>query len=214
MNLIIFFNGWGMDDSILEKKENNKTPYSNFHILYVNYPYNLEITEEFISGFKSVYFVGWSFGVYYLNKYISKNLNFKRFKAFGINGTPEILGKYGISEKMMRLTMDSLSDESLVKFYNNMGAIKDIVPKKNINSLKLEIKDLIDNYTLYPNFIDFFIIGDNDRIVSSKSQKKYSLDSNTEFALLEAGHMPFEDEETLIDVILKFSSDINKNNYL
>ena len=38
MNIIIFFNGWGMDEKILEKLENK----INYEILNVSFPYKID----------------------------------------------------------------------------------------------------------------------------------------------------------------------------
>ena len=98
MSKIYFFNGWGMDKNILKPVKNS----TEYDIEVINFPYDVDKS----SIDKDDIFIGYSFGVYYLNKFLSENKDLKYKKAIGINGLPQTIGKFGINEKMFNITLD------------------------------------------------------------------------------------------------------------
>ena len=96
MNLILFFNGWGMDKNCISEI---KIPI-NFCLQVVNFPYDYDVKN--LKKYEKVYFTGWSFGAWYLSKFIIEN-EIKSQNVIGINGHGEIIGEYGIKEKMIAL---------------------------------------------------------------------------------------------------------------
>ena len=90
MNGIIFFNGWGMDEKIVSHL---KIP-QNFEFVCINFPYRLD--TGILQKYKSLYFIGWSFGVFYMADFISKNYKFLKDKinyTAVINGIPYLMQK-------------------------------------------------------------------------------------------------------------------------
>lgn len=75
MRLILFFNGWGMDSSVVEKVELPK----DTEIKVINFPYKLDNLEEYFTKYEDVFLVGWSFGSYYLTKWVLVNRGIKNF---------------------------------------------------------------------------------------------------------------------------------------
>ena len=67
MKLILFFNGWGMDENIISHLE---IPI-NYTLKVINFPYNFD--NAILSQYDDIIFIGWSFGSYYLTKYIIEN---------------------------------------------------------------------------------------------------------------------------------------------
>lgn len=208
MKLIVFFNGWGMDKSILpkenvqlEEKEMNlgrEIVEENWEIIYVNYPY--EFPFEKLRDIEELVFIGWSFGVYYCNKFLGKNPEFQKYLSIAINGTPEMIGEYGISEKIMSYTLENLSEESLKKFYLNMGCTPEYLEnsaKKNVDSLGKELEYFMKNYTVEKNFMKRAIISQKDRIVSSKNQKRYYDSKRVQIEEIYGGHFVFGENRTL-----------------
>ena len=54
-------------------------------------------------------------------------------KIVAINGNGEIIGKFGIIPKIFEFTLSTLTPDSLLKFYKNMGIKDDFkVPKKSL----------------------------------------------------------------------------------
>ena len=69
MAKIYFFNGWGMDKNLLKPVKNS----TEYNIEVVNFSYDID--KNFI-GMNDI-FMGYSFGVYYLNKFLSENKDLK-----------------------------------------------------------------------------------------------------------------------------------------
>ena len=80
--LILFFNGWGMNSSIVEHLEK-----SEFDIICLsNYNDKLNFDLNLLDSYKEIYLVAWSMGVWAAAESLKKHhINFK--KAIAINGT-------------------------------------------------------------------------------------------------------------------------------
>ena len=83
MNLILFFNGWGMDERVIEYVAIPK----NYKLEVIKFPY--EVNTEF-EKYNEIILIGWSFGCYYLTKWLTLNremLNMSKVKKIvAING--------------------------------------------------------------------------------------------------------------------------------
>lgn len=186
MNLMLFFNGWGMDESIFK----NFPPVDNLNVIVISYPY--EIPKLDFDTYNHIYIVGWSFGVYYASKFL-KTKQLKSYTAIAINGTPEIIGTNGITEKIFNLTLNNLDLENLYKFYSNMEVPNNfIAPNININILKNSLQELKDDYHLLDNPFQIAIIGIRDKIIPTSRQVKYFTSKHVHIKSIECGHYPFE----------------------
>lgn len=184
MKLILFFNGWGMDRGVVEKTELPE----GYEIEIINYPY---IVKNNLEKYDDIILIGWSFGCYYLTKYLFSTG--KKFdKIIGINGNGEILGKYGISPKIFEYTINTLTSESLIKFYKNMEIDENFsYPQKSFENIKDELENFKKIYEPLENIFTKIIIGKNDKIVPSSRQKRYCVDKNINYEEIECGHYPF-----------------------
>lgn len=186
MNLIIFFNGWGMDSTIFS----DFTHLNGYEVKIINFPYNVDIEY---SKYNKIYFVGWSFGCYYLTKFLIENRDIRKDLVIAINGHGETIGKNGINKKMFDLTLDTLNEENLLKFYENMEITEKFKsPKKNIKFIKFELEEFKKNYIPLKNIFDRAFLGKKDKIIPFSKMKNYFFTENVEVELLECGHYPFE----------------------
>lgn len=186
MNLIVFFNGWGMDSTIFS---DFPVP-PNYNVKIVNFPYNVEFDY---SKYDKIYFVGWSFGCYYLTKFLIDNSEIRRDLVIAINGHGETIGKNGINSKMFNLTLDTLNEENLLKFYENMEITEKFKsPRKSMELIKLELEEFKRNYIPLKNVFNRALLGKRDKIIPFSKMKNYFLTENVEMELLECGHYPFE----------------------
>lgn len=184
MNLIVFFNGWGMGEEIVK---NIKIP-KEYKFINLSYPYSFN--KEILKEYEEINFIGWSFGVYYLSKFLSKNRGVRSNKIISINGTPEIIGKNGIPENIFYSTLKNMNKENLEKFYKNSGLI--VEEKKELSSLIEELKTLKDKYKSQKNFISIAILGKKDRIIPYRNQKRYYEKTNTKIIEIPIEHNPFK----------------------
>ena len=173
-----------MDKNLLKPVKNS----TEYDIEVIDFPYNIDKNSIDMNDI----FIGYSFGVYYLNKFLSENRDLKYKKAIGINGLPETIGKFGINEKMFNITLNTLNEENLEKFLINMD-IDDSFCKSNksFDEIKNELQFFKDNYKIIDNHIDFYYIGKNDRIIPANRLEKYCQNHNLAYKLLECGHYPF-----------------------
>jgi len=185
MKLMLFFNGWGMDENIVSHLE---IPI-NYTLKVINFPYNFDNT--ILSQYDDIIFIGWSFGSYYLTKYVIEN-NIKSNKIISLNGTPETIGKNGISEGVFKLTLDTLTPDTLQKFYENMGIDNTFSQvKKNFKDIKNELQYFKDNYVPLKNIFTHAFIGKKDKIIPASRQKKYFETNKVIITELLCGHHPF-----------------------
>ena len=185
MKLILFFNGWGMDENIISHLE---IPI-NYTLKVINFPYNFD--NAILSQYDDIIFIGWSFGSYFLTKYIIEN-NIKSNKIISLNGTPETIGKNGISEGVFKLTLDTLTPDTLQKFYENMGIDNTFSQaKKNFKDIKNELKYFKDNYIPLKNIFTHAFIGKKDKIIPASRQKKYFEANKVIITELICGHYLF-----------------------
>lgn len=185
MNLIVFFNGWGMGEEIISKIKISR----EYKLINLSFPYDFD--KSILKDYNEIIFIGWSFGVYYLSKFLSEN-EIKSEKVISINGTPEIIGKNGIKEKIFDITLKNMNEENLKKFYENIGFISDDIHKKNIKSLVEELKFLKDFYIPQENFISKAIIGKFDKTIPYKNQKRYYEEKGTKIIEIDTSHYPFD----------------------
>ena len=195
MNLILFFNGWGIDRSCVSEI---KIPI-NFCLQVVNFPYDYDVKN--LEKYEKVYFAGWSFGAWYLSKFIIEN-EIKSQNVIGINGHGEIIGKYGIKEKMIDFTIKNLTEKSILKFYKNMGMTDEPkISQGKIFSIKNELIYFRKNYVPSKNVFQKIIIGKKDKIIPFKNQKKYCCENNIKCIEKDFYHFPFENIKDWNEII-------------
>lgn len=184
MNLILFFNGWGMDERIFKDFPNLK----NFQINIINYPYNVPLLN--FEKHDKIYVIGWSFGVYYASLFL-KNFPYD-YIGISINGTPETIGSNGITPKIFDLTLNTLNKENLLKFYENMEVKAPFLNMdKSIEELKESLLHLKNNYVPQENYFHFSYIGERDKIIPASRQNKYYKNKNIPIFNISCGHYPF-----------------------
>lgn len=194
MSKIYFFNGWAMDENLLSSLKNS----TEYEIKVINFPYNIDKT----SIDKEDIFIAYSFGVYYLNKFLSENQDLVYEKTIAINGLPETIGKFGINEKMFNMTLETLNQENLEKFLLNMDIDESFGRSdKTLEEAKYELQYFKDNYKAIPNYINFYYIGKNDRIIPANKVEKYCQNNNIAYELIACGHYPFSYFTDFKDII-------------
>ena len=175
--LIIFFNGWGMDESIVKHLE-----FGCYDVIMF-YDYNdLNIDLNIISGYDTKYLTAWSMGVMIASKF-----NIEYASKTAINGTLKpIDDKYGIPPKIYDLTIKRLD---VNKFMKQMFEQDENIPEINRN-YENQRKEL-EAIKTYSANLDFkynkVIISSNDKIIPTSAQVRFwNITPN-----IEAGHCPF-----------------------
>ena len=180
--LIVFFNGWGMDESIVK----HLNPRNNDILMF--YDYNSLITDfdfNMLDKYSQKYLISWSMGVM-----IATLFDIKYDKKIAINGTLKpISNDYGIPERIYELTLKGLSEEGVKKFLNNMFFEPHTEPevKRSFENQKGELEALKTYKSNYNFKYDKVIISKHDKIIPAKNQQAFwGISPN-----IESGHAPF-----------------------
>lgn len=179
--LIVFFNGWGMDGSVVSHLD-----CTNYDVLMF-YDYNtLDADFDFriLDNYEKRYLIAWSMGVMTATLFDIK-YNF----SVAVNGTLKpIDNKFGIPERIYDLTIKGFSPKGAEKFIKNMFD-KEVVlsVKRDFENQKSELIAL-KTYSANSDFkYSKVLISDNDKIIPTKNQCAYwNTNSN-----ISSGHCPF-----------------------
>ena len=178
--VIIFFNGWGMDESVVK----HLNP-ENFDILMF-YNYNeLNIDLSIINDYKEEYLIAWSMGVM-----VATRFDIIYNSTTAINGTLKpIDDKFGIPNRVYNLTIKGFSPKGRERFIKSMFNNAENLPNitREFEEQKTELSAL-KNYTANEDFkYNRIIISDNDKIIPTQNQEAYwGIKAN-----LKTGHCPF-----------------------
>ena len=178
--VIVFFNGWGMDESVV----NHLMP-EDFDVIMF-YDYNtLDADFSTVEKYSEKYLIAWSMGVMTASLF---DLGYKSKTA--VNGTLKpIDNQYGIPVKIYDLTLKNLTPEGSKKFIQNMFTGNEPRPeiKRDFENIKNELAVL----KTYSANLDFeynrVIISTNDKIIPTKNQCAFWNTAPN----IESGHCPF-----------------------
>ena len=180
--LIIFFNGWGMDEAVVSHLE-----YEDFDVLMF-YDYNSLITDfdfKCLDKYIDKYLISWSMGVM-----IATNFGIKYNSAVAINGTLKPIDeKYGIHPKIYDLTINGFNEKGQKRFIKTIFN-DDFMPaiNRNIEEQKSELS-AIKGYRADEKFVyNKVFISNSDKIIPTKNQIAYW----NKNANLEGNHCPFD----------------------
>lgn len=200
-DLILFFNGWGMDEnpfSIVFPDNKDLLMFSD---------YGNSGDSEFILGrkYRTVSLIAWSYGVWAAEHY---NMNFpcKIDSRTAINGTPFAFHDlYGIKKDIAMGTFENLSDKNVMKFFRRMFSERTGFEKFEKNSPSRDIENIRNELQfILKNNIDFSennikwdraYISTSDRIFPPDGMARYWSELATETIKMECGHFPFYEKE-------------------
>lgn len=191
--LIIFFNGWGMDDCVVKHLD-----YGDYDVLMF-FDYNTLNTDfdfNILNNYSEKNLIAWSMGVMigtYFNTFFKFSL--ENCTKTAINGTLRPIDeKYGINPKIYDLTIKGFNESGRKKFVSSMfdNETKTIISQSIVFSRDLENQHseliALKQYKSDENFkYNKILISDNDKIIPTKSQVEFwGTEPN-----LKGGHCPF-----------------------
>lgn len=191
--LILFFNGWGMD----ERPFGHLAVPDGFDIL-MTYDYTkLESLADDIKGYSRIHLVAWSLGVYAAAE-IMQDIEFA--SATAINGTLKpIDAAEGIAPAVFQGTIDSWSEVAALKFNRRMCGkynkeFKASAPERSTDDQKNELVALskrIQNKPIPDNIFRQAVIGVGDRIFLREAQEKHWHDARIHLRIVDEPHYFF-----------------------
>lgn len=180
--LIVFFNGWGMDESVVS----HLTPGDYDVLMFYDYnTLNTDFNFSLMNEYEKRYLVSWSMGAMTATLF---NIDYDSSTA--VNGTlSPIDNSYGIPEKIYDLTLKGFSEKGAQRFIKNMFDTECELPeiKRDFENRKSELAAL-KKYKANENFkYTKVFISDNDKIIPTKNQTAFwGKEPN-----LKSGHCPF-----------------------
>lgn len=170
--IIIFFNGWGMDENVVKEMSSE-----NFDVVMF-YDYNTLKTNfnfEILNTYKQRFLVAWSMGVMIATLF--KDKLGKLDGATAINGTLKpIDSEFGINPRIYELTIRGFNEIGREKFIRNMfDSSLEELPKidRTLENQKTELS-AIKNYSADMDFkYNKVFISDSDKIIPTKNQCKF-----------------------------------------
>lgn len=195
--LIVFFNGWGMDEKIVSHLQFDNYDVLTFH----DYRTFKKIDFDF-SSYEEKVLIAWSMGVYVCNYFYEQFKNFDKFIA--VNGTQKpIDDNYGIPKMIYNLTVDNFNELSCSKFMKKISTtvnLKDYC-SRNLDELKQELISIRDlkSETLF----DFnkAILSEKDRIFPYKNMLNFWNEQNAAIVNIAAGHYIFDMYKSWSDLL-------------
>lgn len=192
--LIVFFNGWGMDDN----------PFAHLgcsgHDVLMFYDYRgLEFRidpGQLLAQYSQHLVISWSMGVWVYAQVASA---FKPVQVVAINGTLyPIHDQLGIPVAILEKTLRGFSDSGREKFYlrmfrNHKERQLFRNPDRDLENQRIELsalQQMVLHTETKPSPFSKVFISDNDRIIPTRNQKNY-WESYCQPMPLESGHFPF-----------------------
>lgn len=196
-NLIVFFNGWGMDEKIVEHLS-----FADYDILTFYDYRTFEIDNFDFSNYENKILIAWSMGVYVCNYFYEQFKNFDKFIA--VNGTQKPIDEnYGIPPMIYNLTVDNFNELSCLKFMKKISTTVDLkeYSLRSLEDLKQELISIRD--LKVEKLFDFnkAILSTKDRIFPFKNMQNYWNEQQVEIIEVEKAHYIFDSYESWSDLL-------------
>jgi len=201
--LLLFFNGWGMD----EKPFKHLAVNDELDVLMISDYTSLEDVEE-INDYETVHLVAWSLGVFAAAKVLAT----KKFAStVAINGTLKPIDENeGIAPNIFQGTIDSWSEIARMKFNRRMCGVehnknfKDNAPERTIESQKSELialQEQIINSPVPENIFQKAIVSLNDKIFTKHNQETHWQNARIPLTIIDEPHYFFPELKSWKDML-------------
>lgn len=183
-NLLIFFNGWGMDGGIADYLQSNISPGFEYDVLHC-YNYRSTVLPadvlEAVAGYDQKTLVAWSLGVWAARQAGLEGVD----RALAVNGTMTPVNREeGIHPHIFQATLDNYDEENRTRFMRRMcgnsaffEAFLDVAPLRTADDQKDELASILQNVmqerinSSQSWSYTHALIGDRDTIFPPKAQK-------------------------------------------
>lgn len=198
-SLLLYFNGWGMDERPVEHLA---APPGHDVLMAHDYTdlRGGEALGNVLKGYGSVTLVAWSMGVWAAASLL-RDRQCGIGTALAINGTCRPIDPhYGIPPGIFRATLDGFSEDSRESFFRRMcGGREETAfftkraPRRGILEQQMELKALEEQTrcpTVSAALFTRAVIGRRDRIVPMRNQHRFWA-GRTPFRVVDLPHYPF-----------------------
>lgn len=195
--LIVFCNGWGMDDRPFRHLEADRCDV----LMLWDYRRMTPVPDiaALAGSYAEIYLVGWSMGVWAGQRMFSPVRGHFR-AAIAVNGTLcPIHDHYGIPEATIAGTLHNFSEVSRGKLYQRMCrdrqgrlVFQDNLPARSLDDQKAELQALLRACDCRPaaeGLYSHVMVADKDAIMPAANQLRFW--QAVEPRIAHAGHFPF-----------------------
>jgi biotin synthesis protein BioG len=200
--LLIFFNGWGMDEK----------PFVNLNIrddldVIMFYDYTDIEKVEVFKDYEALHLVAWSLGVFAAAQAVG-GMNF--VNSVAVNGTLNPINEdEGISPAIFQGTIDSWSEVARKKFNRRMcgrhrSQFEHDSPNRAVEDQKAELialKEQIENTPEPENIFKEAVIGVDDRIFTREAQERYWKKLRVPVKIIDEPHYFFPEVSSWHDLL-------------
>ncbi len=200
-HLLLFLNGWGMDEAIAAQAP----PPRGWDMLMIDDYTRLDPVDDVAAAareYARAVLVAWSMGVWAAGAACA-SLASVCGRAVAVNGTARpIDDQYGIPRAVYRTTLDRFSPQARDTFYRRMCRsdaawlrFQSSLPRRTLAGQKAELQ-AIENHAqggpaeVYP--FEQVFIGRQDRIIPPRNQKRF-WEMQTTCTYRDMPHYPFAD---------------------
>lgn len=156
-------------------------------------------------AYKNIYLIAFSYGVWASSFIKLPQLK----KSVAVAGTGYVIDdKYGITQKVFDLMLDSISPQVMEKFgqrmflnINDWDKYKRIKPERDFYDVKRELEEIKKNASkvFSQRKFDSAILCEKDKIFPFSSQKNYF--KNTPQTIINTGHFPFFEFKSFSEIL-------------
>lgn len=176
--LILFFNGWGMDNAAIEHLEP-----AEYDVVVLNDYRSMKFDEGEFSGYEEINVIAWSLGVWVASTLLNSSA-LKINKAIGINGTPTPVDEdMGIHPAIFKGTIDGWNEKNRMRFNMRVAGGRSQFQSniarfgnRTVEDQKAELIFLY-NHIMEEEISDFnfdiAVIGQQDAIFLPENQENY-----------------------------------------
>lgn len=196
--LIVFFNGWGMDE-----KSVNFLEFGEYDVIMFYDYRDISPVDFDFNAYKRKFIVCWSTGVFIGNLFFD-GLRDAEMKI-ALNGTLKLVDdQFGIPVDIYNLTVDNFNALSCKKFVKRMfvGEEIPVLSDRTVEELKQELISIRDlRINKYFSF-DKAFISEKDKIIPSKNQHNFwDCLNNVQVKNIQGGHYPFLNFKSWDDIL-------------
>lgn len=207
--LIIFCNGWGMDEYPVRFLESDQ-----YDVLML-YDYSSIVPDtdfqQLFVGYSSVVLVSWSMGVW-AGQQLFAGCRDGFSTTIAINGTLcPIDDQYGIPEKTVRSTLENLDEKGRLKFYSRMFRDRELYgdflnqqPRRSVADQKNELAALLETVVCKVEEDPIYttaIVSSRDLIMPTKNQLRFWPEKRV--TRVDGSHFLFYSYDSWDDLITK-----------
>ena len=202
--LILYFNGWGMDQHVVQHLHADGEQDVLMLYDYRDLTLGASVIAA-VEAYSDISVIAWSMGVWACAQ-VYKQLGHNIRRAIAINGSGcPVHEEYGIPPNVYQATIDRFSEQGRQKFFKRMcvsrGSFEQFqtcrpqraLAEQQAELIAIQQQSIIQHSGAQEALVPYFdraLISRQDRIIPSENQRHY-WEGTTKYMYIDAPHFPF-----------------------